>query len=309
MTRPCATTSEVTTITYTPPITESDQNLFPPAQRTINVEAFGPVPGMVALPPSTTFLGIPVGGTAANVFARAYFPTPRGQQSVQYGINRARAKIRMRSRAVEISWECPVEMVLGMSCRMNATVYDPRLPGGVATGKVISYGITAKGGKIRGKVKIGCSVGFDAFGSPNADISYTPPVFEPFDDGLQFPLSEAPTDGGHFTETLAQQLAGIGPGILAELAAMAVQNPPQPVEPQETGSGGTISTTTGVGAAASWIAAKFSAELPALMQGHPVGWICEIDPVTNGPFDGAYAVSVTPLELPQGINLLAPGSP
>jgi hypothetical protein len=303
--RPCRTTAVPTRYTYQPPATISDQLLFGIAQRTIFVEQFGPVSGMVPLGLSPTFLGIPAGGTTDNVTARCYFPTARGQQSVVYAINRARAKIRMRSRAVEVSWECPIEMVLGMSCRMNATLYDPRLPGGVATGKVIKYGMTAKNGKIRGKVTIGCSVGHNAFGSPEADISYTAPVFEPFDDGLQFPLRHAPCDGGSFTETLDTQLAALGPGIIAELSAMAIENPPEPTVPTQGGVGGETIVTTGVGAAAMWKAGVDHAMLPALMQGYPIGWVCEIDPVTNGPFNGAYTINATPLELPMGIDLSA----
>lgn len=301
----CATTNVPTQITYQPPITESDELLFPVAKRTIFVDQFYPVGGMVPLTESASFLGIPAGGTADNVTARCYFPTDRGQQSVKYAINRARAKIRMRSRAVEVSWDCPIEMVLGMSCRMNATIYDPRLPGGVATGKVLSYGMTAKDGKIRGHVTIGCSVGYNAFGSPNADISYTAPVFEPFDDGLQFPLSYCPCDGGSFTMTLDEQVTALGPGITAELTAMAIQNPPEPTTPVQVGTGGVTSVTTGVSAGASWTAAEDAAVLPALMQGNPIAWVAEIDPVTNGPFLGAYTIDVTPLELPQGINLTA----
>ena len=322
---PACTTNEPTKITYTPPATESDQLLFGIAQRTIFVEQFAP-PGypvgdgltgfdptggasygneVVPLPLSPTFLGIPIGGTTDNVTARCYFPTARGQLSVQYGINRARAKIRMRSRAVEVSWECPIEMVLGMSCRMNATIYDPRLPDGVATGKIIKYGMTAKGGKIRGHVTIGCPVGLNAFGSPEADISYTAPVFEPFDDGLIFPLSHLPCDGGSFTGTLAAQAAALTPGIAAELQAMAIQNPPQPITPAKSGEGGIINVTTGVGPIAEWKAAEDAAVLPSLMEGNPIGWVMEIDSVINGPFDGAYTITTTPLELPMGINLSA----
>ena len=305
VTEPCATTSEYTQETYTPPITESDQLLFPPAQQTIFVEQFFPVTGMMPLSFNPSFLGIPIGGTEENVTARCYYPTARGEQSIQYAINRARAKIRMRSRAVEVSWDCPIEMVLGMSCRMNATIHDPRLPGGAATGKVISYGMTAKEGKIRGHVTIGCSVGLNAFGNPNADISYTNPVFEPFDDGLSFPLGALPCDGGSFTMTLDEQLTALQPGISAMLQSMAILNPPVPVTPTESGSGGEISVTTGVGGGAAWVAAEDIAVLPALMQGNPIAWICEIDPVTNGPFLGSYAINTTPLELPQGINLAA----
>ena len=321
---PCATTNVPTRITYTPPASISDELMFGVAQRTIFVEQFAP-PGYpvgngyvgfepsatpygtlaVPLPISPTFLGIPIGGTTDNVTARCYFPTARGQNSVVYAVNRARAKIRMRSRAVEVSWECPIEMVLGMSCRMNATLYDPRLPGGVATGKVIKYGMTAKHGKIRGKVTIGCCVGKNAFGSPEADISYTAPVFEPFDDGLQFPLSHLPCDGGSFTETLDNQLAALQPGIRAELAAMAIENPPEPIAPVQGGVGGETIVTTGVGPAAMWKAKEDAAMLPNLMEGYPIGWVMEIDSVTNGPFNGAYTVNVTPLELPMGIDLSA----
>jgi hypothetical protein len=304
---PTSTTSIPTQETYEPPATITDELLFGVALRTVFVEQFYPTAEMIPLPANPSLLGIPVGGSAANVTARCYFPTARGQQSLEYAINRARAKLRMRARAVDVSWECPIEMVLGMSCRMNATLYDPRLPGGVATGKVTSYGMSAKNGKIRGKVTIGCSVGYNAFGSPNADISYTAPVFEAFDDGLQFPLLTCPTDGGSFTETLATQLAALQPGIHAELLAMALENPPQPVTIAQTGSGGDVSTTTGMGPVVAWTVAEDSAKLPALMEGYPIAWVCEIDSVTNGPFDGSYAVTTSQLEMPQGINLSAGG--
>jgi hypothetical protein len=325
--KPCSTTNVPTRITYTPPASISDELLFGIARRTIFIEQFAPpgyniVPGPIGYAPawgfsylpetlvvplvaSPTFLGIPAGGTTDNVTARCYFPTPRGRQSVVYAINRARAKIRMRSRAVEVSWECPIEMVLGMSCRMNATLYDPRLPGGVATGKVIKYGISAKKGKIRGKVTIGCSVGHNAFGSPEADISYTAPVFEPFDDGLNFPLRHLPSDGGSFTETLENQLAALEPGIAAELQAMAIENPPDPIKPTQGGDGGVTIIQTGVGPSAMWRAKVDAAMLSNLMEGYPIGWVIEIDSVTNGPFNGAYTINATPLELPMGIDLSA----
>lgn len=318
---------EFTVVQYRPLPTESDQLLFPPALTIAGVPYFDPnsdavltsinctdftiisggaagVAGMAVL---GSVPGIPVGGTADNVTARCYFPTARGKESIEYAINRARAKIRMRSRALEVSWACPIEMVLGMSCRMNATLYEPRLPGGVATGKVIKYGMTASKGKIRGSVTIGCSVGYNAFGSPNADISYTGAVFEPFDDGLQFPLGDLPSDGGFFTETLPTQYAALEPGILAELISMKILNPPQPITPVQSGVGGETIVTTGVGPATVWTAAVDAAILPNLMKSNPIGWICEIDSVVNGPFLGAYTITVSPLELPQGVNLSAPG--
>ena len=302
--RQCRTKDALTEVTVTA-ATSSDQLLFGVIKRITYVEEFEPVYGsMVPLYINPTFLGIPAGGTQAEVIARCYFPTARGRQSLVYGINRARAKIRMRSRAVEVSWECPIEMVLGMSCRMNATLYDPRLPGGVATGKVIKYGMTAKAGKIRGKVTIGCSVGHNAFGSPDADISYTPPVFQPFDDGLVFPLNHAPAKSG-LTNTLENQAAAIEAAIPAALIAMAIQNPPQPMEPVQSGVGGETIVSTGVGPIAAWQAAIDASVLPTAMSNNGIGWSMSIESVVNGPFAASYVAGITPLELPQGIDLSA----
>lgn len=306
VTEQCTTQSTYTEYTYAPPLTESDQVLFPPAARRVFVPQFSPVGGaMISLGSSPAFLGIPVGGTAENVTGRCFFPTARGTQSLLYGINRARAKIRMRSRAVDVSWECPIEMVLGMSCRMNATLYDPRLPGGVATGKVTKYTMSYKKGKFRGSVKIGCAVGYNAFGNPNADISYTPVFFEPFDDGLNFPLSALPCDGGVFTSTAAAQARALQPGIKAALAAIAIQNPPVPAVSAQGGTAGQTITSTTIGPGVAWTAGIDAAMLPMLMQANPVGWSTTIKPVTNGPFSGAYVMVVSPLEIPMGIDLTA----
>ncbi len=322
-----ATTDQFTIVKYRPLPTESDQLLFPPAMVTTSANYFDPgggslgsinctefsiisggSGGVTGMIPLTSVPGIPVGGTADNVTARFFFPSARGEESLLYGINRARAKIRMRARAVDVSWDCPFDMVVGMSCRQNATIFDPRLPGGVATGKVISYGMTASKGKMRGHVTIGCSVGYNSFGNPNPDISYSGAAFVPFDDGLVFPLTYLPCDGGLFTETLADQAAAIEAALPAALAAMAIENPPVPTEPQQSGSGGETTTTTGVGPIAMWVATIDAAILPETMESNPIGWTCEILPVTNGPFGGAYAISVTPLELPMGIDLTAASS-
>jgi len=298
----CSTTGAYTLVTYAPPITESDQLLFPQATITVSTEQFSPVSGMM---PLTSVPGIPAGGTAENVVARFFFPSSRGKYSLLYGINRARAKIRMRSRAVDVSWDCAFDMVLGMSCRKNATVYDPRLPGGVATGKVTSYGMTAKGGKMRGHVTIGCAVGYNSFGNPSPDISYTPPVFVPFDDGLNFPLSALPSDGGVFTSSIGSQIAALETGIQYELQAMKVQNPPVPQQQTQTGTGGETLTVTGITPPQAWTASEDAAYLPAIMESNPIGWTMEIQPVTNRTFAGAYNVAVSPLELPMGIDLTA----
>src|SRR6185369_12962582 len=93
---------------------------------------------------------------------RSYFPTARGLKSIEYLICLARAHLILRSRAVEVTFECSFERAIGLSCRKNARVFDGRLPGGSAIGKIIKYGFSVDGdsGKLIGTVTIGCAIGF-----------------------------------------------------------------------------------------------------------------------------------------------------
>jgi hypothetical protein len=288
---------------------------------------------------SPALLGIPIGGTPMHVTARSYFPTDRGRWSVEYLICRARARLRMRSRAVKVAWDCPFDLATGLSCRKNATLYDPRLPGGAATGKVIAYSLKAGGdGHEIGHVEIGCAVGFGGSvpqitGTPEytagtgymlpgyqrydgaqttlGDVGYTPPAFVPFDDGLAFPLTELPARGTVSGSKEAQKAA-----IEAAIPiTQYLNNLGQPFQtgstPSADGAGGTVTAITPD--AAWWIEelqrTNYPATVPYVMESHPVSYELLIDPVVNGPFSAAYAVHVTNLEVPQGINLAASSQP
>jgi hypothetical protein len=340
------TNSTPTEITYVPPITNSDEPTPAP------VDFFyiaGPylatTPGdtvsdgsvvWMSLGTAPAFLGIPIGGSDEQVTANNYFPSDRGQQSIQYLINRARARIRMRARAVTIGWSCRLDQMLTMSCRKNATLYDPRLPGGAATGKITSYTIEADGeGKQIGTVEIGCAVGFGGSvstiaGTPEytagtgymlpgyqrydggnyvlaeEDVYYTPPAYAPFDDGLQFPLGSVPNDGMGFSGSLSTQESVINAAIpvMRNLASeqLAISTP--------SGTQNANGQQSGVTPAAAWWLEQLqlfetSHELPYVMEANPVSWTMTIKPVTNGPFNGSYNVQVSTLEVPQGINLEA----
>jgi hypothetical protein len=266
---------------------------------------------------SPAILQIPAGGTPGNVPARCYFPTQRGQNSVEYLISKARARLRKRSRAVTVGWDCPFDLATSLSCRMNATINDSRLPGGTATGKIISYSLSSRGGKEIGHIEIGCAVGLEGgivtnpgvgvyassgymqsnyqqmdgeiIGFPTSDVTYTPPRFYPFDDGISFPItdlssvSEPHPDGnggraygefnmsagvpstrgyGTFDPTTGNYSAGLmnatGQAAIIEasfpvasyLAEINFQVPP--AQQQETGDGGAITTVTGFSAARDW---------------------------------------------------------
>lgn len=105
---------------------------------------------------------LPIGDTRRN----SYFPTDRGQQSLQYLLLLARAKLAKRSRIVDIKFQCPwskiVSPSLNISCRMAVLIEDRRLPGGQALGKVTNYTLQSSGegsGTQLAEVRIECAVG------------------------------------------------------------------------------------------------------------------------------------------------------
>ena len=102
---------------------------------------------------------IPIGDTASNT----YFGLPRGAQSIEYCIMVARAHLVVRSRVVEIEFETTnIDKVISASLRKNATIVDPRIPGGGASGKIIGYTLALDGdtGDFSGSIKIGSAVGY-----------------------------------------------------------------------------------------------------------------------------------------------------
>lgn len=201
---------------------------------------------------------LPVGGYPGNVTARSYFPTDRGQQSIKYLISLARARLRYRSRAVAISWQCRFDRALDLSCRKNATLFDFRLPGGQATGKITEYTISGDAitGRFMGAITVGCSVGLGnvvhndpgvpvyvaaGYVKPGyqgydgalvtvnpllADVAYTPPRDGPIDDGLVFPLTYDQVVGGA-TINGSGVIFPVGPAGLTGgfVTPMTIQNP------------------------------------------------------------------------------------
>ena len=156
-----------------------------------------------------------------DVGRRSYFPIERGQWSIENLIARARARLLIRSRAAEVSFECSFERAINLSCRKNAIIYDSRLPGGNALGKIVRYRISADGttGTMIGGVTIGCAVGRGNVLAPSPgtpiyvddgyvdvgyqhyelmviplasnDIGYSLPLDAPLDDNLTFPLRKS----------------------------------------------------------------------------------------------------------------------
>jgi hypothetical protein len=120
---------------------------------------------------------IPIG----NVAYRSYFQTTRGGSSFEYLLLLARAKIRARGRAVDVTFAVDWRTALGISLRQSIELTDRRLPGGTASGKVKSYRLTASTTGMLGEFTIGCTIG----SGDGYDMAYqTLGDFVVADDGL-----------------------------------------------------------------------------------------------------------------------------
>lgn len=344
------TNSLYTVFSYEPPISSNVQ--APPALRNINYIAQPEfVTGVGAqvtdgsvrwtvLGVTPTLLGIPIGGTVDTVTANNYFPTARGIVSVEYLIAKVRARLRFRSRAVTVGWDCPFALATVLSCRKNASLFDPRLPGGAATGKVTSYTLTGgSDGKFRGHVEIGCAIGFgdsiaEITGTPeyanagyvqvgyqiydgaqgangSGDTTFTKPRYSPFDDGLVFPLTwNDISDGGIISGTLAAQTKAIQASFAAARTLAWLGTLGGTIT-----TGNTTSSVSGINPTEAWQITREQIALttqntPYVMAANPISWTTLLKPCAgNGPFGGSYSITVSPLVIPQGINLEAPSSP
>jgi hypothetical protein len=359
---PGKTNGEYTIYSYTPPkisnveptpaIRHIDYIVQPTFSTSMGTSVTDGSVGWTVLGTSPALLGIPIGGTPDNITANNFFPTTRGIVSVEYLISRARARLRFRSRAVKIGWECRFRDAVALSCRKNATLFDPRLPGGAATGKVTSYSLSLSNGKIIGKVEIGCAIGFgdsinEITGTPEyasagyAQVGYQrydgamvahgsndttfsmPDLGGGFDDGLSFPLrwqdvmdSTDQPDGS--------TTPGLVSGDLVTQAAAIKKSFPvaTQIAEEQYWAGVVISTTanptsitSGISPTVAWALLRdqlklISADTPYVMAANPISWSCLLKPCAgNGPFGGSYGIYVSPLVVPQGINLEAPSSP
>jgi hypothetical protein len=92
---------------------------------------------------------------------RSYIITDRGQRSLEYLIARARAELLDHARVASVSFSCRFDNILDLSCRKDAVVNDPMIPGGQAVGKIIGYSASGDGetGQFTCSIEIGCTVG------------------------------------------------------------------------------------------------------------------------------------------------------
>lgn len=141
-------------------------------------------------PPATDDTGNPVGGAQLpirDVRRSSYMLTDRGHQSFQHMMLRARAHLLASARAVKVSFETTFDLGLTLSLRHSATIVDPRLPGGQATGKVTSLviGLDGSDGRPKAAVTLSCTIGHAIEAAPHVSN----PDYGPYE------YTVPPTDG------------------------------------------------------------------------------------------------------------------
>ncbi len=245
-------------------------------------------------------VGIPIDGASPQDVTRyVYFQTDRGLWSLEYLISVACAHLRIRARAVSVSWDIPFDAALEMSCRKNATLFDDRLPGGTATGKIIAYALTGDGdaGSINANVTIGCAIGHDGTvvavtGDPTwVENGWVEP-------GWQFYSGSTTTLAAG---TVAYELPMVEPGgliypltkdqvVVEERIDVTTTDPVQVGEDPPGYRTPFIYTDV----------TKYFATFPSQ------SYYLELLPTTNQVFNTPYTANVTTLKIPKQIDLEAP---
>jgi len=234
------------------------------------------------------------------VSQRSYFQSNRGALSFEYLLLLARAKIRARARAVDITFGVPWATALGITLRHNVTYLDRRLPGGSATGKVKSYKLTVGDGGMFGEFTIGCSIGN---GDPSAAAVGEPTYVE-----------DTYVNPGYQVLAGSQQMLMAGELAYQTLDDFVIDD-----------DGLDLTNITTDNAVNSCVVvhgleeqlltmAEFQDKISPAINGDPIQAVAtlstavtlDLKPVTGNTFHTSFFPSVSQLSLPKTIDLAAP---
>lgn len=260
----------------------------------------------VGLPIASEANAIPIG----DVQRRSYFTQDRGRLSLQYLIQLARARIILRSRAVKVTFKCKFSRAAALSLRKNALLYDNRLPGGRALGKIVSYSFSAVKGEISGTCTLASCVGYggaweEVEGTPQYvedscladgiqgrdgqwiilgvdDVAFQPLLENAADDGLIFPLTAIPVTAGPIVNTIE---------VLPRPTVEATTTTEMQADDCGNTTMASISSSLDTGPWTEWLSnVKTTVDFT-------------LPPVEGGPFPSYYYPGVARLRLPQQIDL------
>jgi len=245
----------------------------------------------------------------ANPSDAVYFATPRGDQSLQYLLRIAMAHLINRSRAAKVTFEIsfPLGVASDISCRKSATIIDDRLPGGMATGKIVQYTFSIDGDKGEQKCAItlacavgrGNSVGEEPGNPVYCDPAYVGPDYQRYDGRMVLVSS------GDLTYELQIGLTATDDGV--DFNRMTVDRCLKGVtwknswEDQEKAMSQAPATGTNDLGQRVYTVGDFTGALSQC----PTRIGLTLVDITNGPFTTAYTPAVSTLMIPRMINLEA----
>jgi hypothetical protein len=249
--------------------------------------------------------GVDPGGTIpiGNVAYRSYFQTARGATSFEYLLLAARAKMRARARAVDVTFAVPWQDALGITLRNSVSLTDRRLPGGAAVGKVKSYKLSfGTGGVMLGEFTIGCSIGTGAGIAPQAGVNAY--VDNPYVDlGYQAVTGSQIAIGG--TDEIAYQTLD---DFVVSDDGLDLTHPNRNQMVNE------CIVTNGLIVQLGSMSQYQDSLMLERNLGNPIEVMRELSttvtldlkPLQGAEFDTAFFPAVTPLKLPKTIDLSAP---
>lgn len=250
----------------------------------------------------------------ADLRRNTYLNTGRGAQSIEYLVMLARAKLRARARAVNIKIEVPWHIAVGLSCRHNLQVLDGRLPGGSATGKVTSYSLTASGeGEMQAGVSIGCSVGHGGTISP---LDGAPTYADDYVEGYQVGIGGIidPGSGDVTYESIEEFDAVDDDGV--DLFQMTPDRVVNSIAIEGSPNHQIYTTLAGfpeyneepiLGYGWSWNNDYAEQDDPStVLKRDPTIVTLDLVPIGGQAFETNYALTVSPLVIPQTVNTEAP---
>lgn len=233
-----------------------------------------------------------------DVRSPRFFGMDRGTRSVTHLLARARAHLIARARAIDVSWSMSFERGLALTCRKNASVQDPRIPGGVAAGKIKAYTLVWDGDQGGGlaSVTIGATVGKNGhvevvLGTPDyCEFAYVGADYQTTTGGVKVPF--AGDLGYSISGTYSIADDGVNlfavnkPGYLAVLEA----------------HGGLDEQKAAIGTSAA--AASSTAGVMDKINSVTTTVKIVMRPVSGGPFDSEVALlSLSTLKIPRTIDL------
>jgi hypothetical protein len=252
---------------------------------------------------------IPIGDPSRSVF----FTTDRGIQALQYPMLVARGHLLQSARAVKIGFDCQFERAINLSCRKNALLHDPRLPGGQALGKITEYHIKAGGdnGQLIGTVQIESVIGAGGTvsvleGSPvYVDDNYVAVGYQMYDGAslylptydVAFSIPGGPGDGLPGIGVNYQLMIGLTPEDLAAHNAAALV-------PSDIAE---LSAEQQVQSAVD-LQQQYENQIQEQVTLNQTWLNLELSPVTGFDYATLYPIQVGTLVIPRMIDLEAPSA-